>query len=484
MVKHIGADDLDLVAGEVVGEYRVIEKIGEGGFGTVFRAEHPLIGKQVAIKVLSRKYSSDPEMVSRFVAEAAAVNQIRHRNIIDIFSFGQLPDGRHYYIMELLSGQPLDAYLRQGPIGLALALPILQGVARALDAAHEKGIVHRDLKPENIFLLEEEGAPPFPKLLDFGIAKLLHDDDQKSYKTRTGVPIGTPCYMSPEQCRGKDVDHRADIYAFGIVAYQMLTGVLPFDEDDYMDTLLAQINDTPPPASSIQASLAAGIDEGIALMLRKDAAKRPNTLALAMVPLEEAAKATGLDVGSHVGSHVVSISTAPTLDFNGSEDKRSLLMPLALLGIGVVIGGYLLLRGGGNVEKATTPVAASAHLDAGVVKRPVVMPTPATAPIAEPLPKYVTIAVRNVPPGTEVYSPSGLVGVAPGELQLERSEQPLRLTFKADGYRAKTLSVSVTHDTQVDVKQLAPKKRRGRGGKKHGASNNSRNTIEDAFKKN
>ncbi len=477
MVKHIGADDLDLVAGEVVGEYRVIEKIGEGGFGTVFRAEHPLIGKQVAIKVLSRKYSSDPEMVSRFVAEAAAVNQIRHRNIIDIFSFGQLPDGRHYYIMELLSGKPLDEYLEEGPVELALALPILQGVARALDAAHEKGIVHRDLKPENIFLLEEEGAPPFPKLLDFGIAKLLHDDDQKSYKTRTGVPIGTPCYMSPEQCRGKDVDHRADIYAFGIVAYRMLTGVLPFDEEDYMDTLLAQINDTPPPPSSIQASLAAGIDEGIALMLRKDAAKRPTTLASAMVPLEEAANAAGLDVGSPMGTP---ISTAPTLDFSGSKGKRSLLLPLAFLGVGVVVAGYLLLSGGKERKARTPAVAVPARFDAAVVNPP----AQATAPIAEPLPKYVTIAVRNVPPGTEVYSPSGLVGVAPGELQLERSEQPLRLTFKADGYRAKTLSVSVTHDTEVDVKQLAPKKRRKRGGKSNGASNNSRNTIEDAFKKN
>src|SRR5688572_1132212 len=139
----------DLEAGAKVGEYVVEEKIGEGGFGTVFRAAHPLIGKQVAIKVLSRRFSADPEMVSRFVAEARAVNQIRHRNIIDIFAFGQLEDGRHYYVMELLDGATLDAHLEQvGRMGLEEAVPILRSLAKALDAAHAKGIAHRDLKPE------------------------------------------------------------------------------------------------------------------------------------------------------------------------------------------------------------------------------------------------------------------------------------------------------------------------------------------------
>src|SRR3569623_680114 len=147
------AADAELEAGEQVGEYVVEGKLGQGGFGAVFKAQHPLIGKVVAIKVLARKFSIDPEMVARFVAEARAVNQILHRTIIDIFSFGQLPDGRHYYVMVYLEGEPLDALIdRQGVLVPQVALPILRQVARALDAAPAKGIAHRDLRPENVFL--------------------------------------------------------------------------------------------------------------------------------------------------------------------------------------------------------------------------------------------------------------------------------------------------------------------------------------------
>src|SRR5688572_22013295 len=152
--------------GQQVGEYVIETKLGEGGFGTVFKAGHPLIGKLVAIKVLNRQYSAQPEMVSRFVAEARAVNQIRDRYIIDIFGFGQLEDGRHYYVMEFLDGLPLADYVdQQGRLALADALPILRSIARALDAAHGKGIAHRDLKPENIFLATESDGTLYPKLL-------------------------------------------------------------------------------------------------------------------------------------------------------------------------------------------------------------------------------------------------------------------------------------------------------------------------------
>ena len=152
----IGANDQDLSAGTEVGEYRIERVLGKGGFGVVYAAVQPVIGKQVAIKLLARKYSADQDIVSRFVAEARAVNQIRHRNIIDIFSFGQLPDGRHYYVMEYLDGEPLDTHLRTyGAMPLEEAIPILRAIARALDAAHGKGIAHRDLKPENIFLAND-----------------------------------------------------------------------------------------------------------------------------------------------------------------------------------------------------------------------------------------------------------------------------------------------------------------------------------------
>jgi eukaryotic-like serine/threonine-protein kinase len=283
----IGAGDQDLALGHEVGEYRIERVLGKGGFGTVYGAVQPVIGKHVAIKVLARKYSADPDMVSRFVAEARAVNQIRHRNIIDIFSFSQLSDGRHYYVMEYLDGQPLDSYIRDhGAMPLGEALPILRAIARALDAAHAKGIAHRDLKPENIFLAQDPDGSAYPKLLDFGIAKLLAPDDDVRHRTGTGVPIGTPYYMSPEQCRGREVDHRTDVYSFGIVAYRLLTGTLPFEGDDYMELLFKQSNEEAAPPSTRNPQLTPAVDAAIAWMMRKDRAQRPPSVFAAVQALD------------------------------------------------------------------------------------------------------------------------------------------------------------------------------------------------------
>jgi serine/threonine-protein kinase len=286
--------DAELSAGTMVGEYRVDSKLGEGGFGAVYRALHPVIGKAAAIKVLHRPYSVNPQMVSRFIAEARAVNQIRHRNIIDIFGFGKLGDGRQYYVMELLDGMTLERFLRdRGRVGAQQAIPILRGIARALDAAHACGIAHRDLKPDNVFLAFDEEGEPFPKLLDFGIAKLL-GDGAPVHKTRTGAPIGTPHYMSPEQCRGKNVDHRTDVYSFGVLTHQMLTGSLPFDGDDAMAVLVQHTSKEPPRASGAYAELPAALDAPIAAMLAKDPQARPASVGEAIEAVAAAAKSAGM----------------------------------------------------------------------------------------------------------------------------------------------------------------------------------------------
>jgi serine/threonine protein kinase len=307
----IGANDQDLQPGDEVGEYRVETVLGRGGFGVVFAGVHPLIGKRVAIKVLARKFSADPTIVSRFVAEAKAVNQIRHRNIIDIFSFGQLADGRHYYVMEYLDGEPLDAHLRaHGPMPLDEALPILRAIARALDAAHAKGIAHRDLKPENIFLAQDPDGARYPKLLDFGIAKLLAPEDDVVHKTATGAPIGTPYYMSPEQCRGRDVDHRTDIYSFGIVTYRLLTGTFPIEGDDYMDLMFKQINDEPPPPSTRNPTLTPAVDDAVAWMMRKDRQQRPPNLIEGVNALDPSQSTTAPPPSSPTSKLSVSSSNA------------------------------------------------------------------------------------------------------------------------------------------------------------------------------
>ncbi len=291
--------DTTLAPGTLVGEYVVQDRLGEGGFGGVYRAEHPLIGKRVAIKVLHAQYSSHPQMVARFVAEARAVNQIRHPNIVDIFAFGQLPDGRRYYVMELLEGVPLDRLLgMSGPIPPELALPLLNGIAQALDAAHATGIAHRDLKPENIFVAFREGARAAAKLLDFGIAKLLDDSSTPAGQTEPGAPLGTPHYMSPEQCRGRPVDHRTDIYSFGILLHRVLTGKVPFEAKDPLDLLNQQVSAPPPRMSSVRKGLPPEMDEPVLRMLEKDPSDRPTSIAAAMEAVLDAAESVGVAVSS------------------------------------------------------------------------------------------------------------------------------------------------------------------------------------------
>ncbi len=194
-------EDAELPPGAMLGEYRVERLLGAGTFGDVYAGEQPLIGKRVAIKVLNRRFASDPTVVSRFVGEARAVNRIRHRNIIDIFSFGVV-DGRHYFVMELLDGLTLGALIRrEGRLSRAAPSPILEGIADALDAAHAAGITHRDLKPENIFVAIEKGGRYFPKLLDFGVAKLA--DEALAHKTATGSPSERPRTCRPSRSAAK-----------------------------------------------------------------------------------------------------------------------------------------------------------------------------------------------------------------------------------------------------------------------------------------
>ena len=383
----------DLAQGAKVGEYVVDDKIGEGGFGTVFSATHPLIGKRAAVKVLSRKYSSDPEIVSRFVAEARAVNQIRHRNIIDIFGFGELEDGRSYYVMEFLDGAPLDARLTEtGGMPLSEALPVLRAIARALDAAHAAGIAHRDLKPANVFLAQESDGTLYPKLLDFGIAKLLGElGDTSMHRTRTGAPIGTPYYMSPEQCRGQNVDHRTDIYSFGIVTYELLTGQLPFEGENHLDVLMKQTSEEPVPPTVRAAEnaalppLPADVDQTIAWMMKKDPAERPPTCTAAVQALEQAAGLTdtaaswrtpakGVPLIRATPPHGVQ-ALANTVSATPAPPTRR-RWPLAVAAI-VIAGGaataaFVMTREH-EAPRATQPAAAPA-------------PTPEPAPAAQPAP--------------------------------------------------------------------------------------------------
>ncbi len=475
--------DPDLESGQQVGEYVVDAKLGEGAFGVVFRATHPLIGKVAAIKVLARRFSVDPEMVSRFIAEARAVNQIRHRNIIDIFSFGQLDDGRHYYVMEYLEGETLDARItRDGKLSLAEALPILRGIGRALDAAHAKGIAHRDLKAENVFLANEGDAPTpparhvFPKLLDFGIAKLLAPDDGLKHKTRTGTPVGTPYYMSPEQCRGRDVDHRTDLYAFGVLSYLLLTGKYPHDADDYMSILMRQLTMHPDPPSSVVPDLPAGIDDAIGWLIAKDPADRPPNLRAAVAGFEAAAEAAGIQISTEawpVSEHTpsgVRLETQPpnTRSARGSElpakprsnpwssaprktervaPKKSRMALFAAIGALAAIGIALAVIQPWASSSQVVPESPRKTPIVPILNDPPTKPAPILAPEAQ----TVIVTITGVPEGTEVLVGGMTVGAAPGPVQLPRDAAQLVLTFRADGYKLESHSVTPDHDQSLEI---------------------------------
>jgi serine/threonine-protein kinase len=266
----------ELAPGMMVGEYRVEGLLGEGGMGRVYSATHPVIAKRAAIKILHPELSVNREAVERFVQEARSVNQIGHPNIVDIFSFGNLPDGRCYFVMEWLRGQSLRDRLRKTPLPISDSLSIIETVAIALEAAHEKGIVHRDLKPDNIFLVDVKGTAPTVKLLDFGIAKLLGNDSDRVEKTRTGNLLGTPAYISPEQARGQHVDHRTDIYALGAVMYELLTGWLVFPAESAADMIAKHLYEHPPDARIKNPSVPPELANLVISMLAKDANRRPN----------------------------------------------------------------------------------------------------------------------------------------------------------------------------------------------------------------
>jgi serine/threonine-protein kinase len=262
------------LSGQRIGEYQLLRPLGYGGMGVVYEGVQPLIGKRVAVKVLRPQFSGDTELVMRFLAEARAVNSIRHRGIVDIFSFGQLPEGSHYFVMELLQGKPFDLLIHdKSPLPSPNVLEWAEEVLDALDAAHSTRVIHRDIKPSNLFLVDEGRGRAYVKLLDFGIAK-LHDRGG-ARMTRESEVLGTPEYMSPEQARGETITPSTDLYAFGCVLYEMLTGRCPFEGDTPTDTMLMHLKHVPPPPSRIEGSIPAEVDELVGWALKKNQTERP-----------------------------------------------------------------------------------------------------------------------------------------------------------------------------------------------------------------
>ncbi|MEL6181046.1 MAG: serine/threonine-protein kinase, partial [Myxococcota bacterium] len=240
--------------GDVIeGKYKIEAKLGQGSFGAVYRATQTSIGRTVAIKVLIPRSQNDDELRHRFRREAKLSSQLNSPHTINIHDFGTLQDNRMYIVMEFLEGMPLDRLIKKEKrLAPARAARIAQQTLLSLGEAHALGIVHRDLKPENIFICDNMPTPDYVKVFDFGIAKVVTGGKGGTLKetaklTMAGGTVGTPAYMSPEQCYGKQLTGSSDLYSLGIVMYEMVTGRLPFENANPVQTMMRQINDPPPP---------------------------------------------------------------------------------------------------------------------------------------------------------------------------------------------------------------------------------------------
>jgi serine/threonine-protein kinase len=271
----------DSLVGQIVGgRYRITDILGEGGMGRVYVAEQQMGTnvRKVAVKTLQSQFAKDPQVLARFHRECGTVSQLEHPNTIQFFDFGQTADGQLYIAMEYVQGQSLSAVLAQGPFPPDRVLRILAQVCGSLEEAHQRGIVHRDLKPDNVILTTRAGQPDFVKVLDFGIAKRSEAKDQAQEQklTQQGMVLGTPPYMSPEQFTGKELDARSDIYSLGVMAYEMLTGRLPFEAETPWQWATQHLTAQPTPfeTSPLSTAIPPAMKQAIMRALAKDRAQR------------------------------------------------------------------------------------------------------------------------------------------------------------------------------------------------------------------
>ena len=279
----------DIVGATLSGRYRVTRKVGQGGMGAVYEATHTLIGKRVAVKVLLEKYAQREKIVQRLEQEARLASSIGNEHIIDITDFGATDDGRTFVVMEFLDGESLAECLsRESKLPEQRILRIIQQACSALVAAHAKGIVHRDIKPENLFLLRRKDQD-FVKVVDFGISKSLRASDEQEEPqrlTQTGMVLGTPLYMSPEQARGDDeLDHRVDLYALGVIMYEAATGRVPFVGNNYLSVISQVLNESPKPPREIRPELTDEFEAIVMKAMEKDRRERYSTAEEMLVDL-------------------------------------------------------------------------------------------------------------------------------------------------------------------------------------------------------
>ena len=294
------AAPLDPLVGHTLDDkYRLEARLGIGGMGTVYRARHLLIDRPVAVKVLNPRFVEDEAARTRFRREAKACGRLQHVNAVTVTDFGTSQDGYVYLVMELLEGRTLrDVLAKEGPLDPARSVSLVLQISAAVAAAHEAGIIHRDLKPGNIFIVQRAEVPAVVKVLDFGIAKLAADsldEDEPKTLTQVGAMIGTPRYMSPEQCNGAELTPAADVYSLGVILYEMLTGTVPFSGSTPLAIAMKHTGEVPRSPRDFVSAIPPALEQAVLHTLEKRPQDRPANAAEFRAELLSTAERLGLE---------------------------------------------------------------------------------------------------------------------------------------------------------------------------------------------
>jgi serine/threonine-protein kinase len=439
----------ELIGTLLSGRYLVTRKVGQGGMGAVYEATHTLIGKRVAVKVLLEKYARREAIVQRLEQEARLASSCQNEHIIDITDFGTTEDGRTFVVMEYLEGEAFSECLaRETQLPEQRILRIVSQAASALVAAHAKGIVHRDIKPENLFLLRRRDQD-FIKVVDFGISKSLRASDEAEDQprlTQTGMVLGTPLYMSPEQARGDDeLDARVDVYALGVIMYESATGRVPFTGNNYLSVISQVLNEDPRPPRELRPELSEELEAVILRAMAKDRSERyasaADLLADVTALLDDPTRST--ERAKITGPRKKSPARSK------SPLKIAIWIALIAVVIAAVVTTVVMLFGGSEVVKQ----ARALRLDAGV---PVVIADAAAPPPPEvdaaPPPEAQTMQVtfKTVPPGAEIQVDGIDKGAAPVTVTLVVHDHFTQVTASLAEHDDK----EITFNTYVDKAKL------------------------------
>jgi eukaryotic-like serine/threonine-protein kinase len=467
--------DDPLVGQTIDGRYQVEKVLGEGGMGLVYKARHTVLGKPLALKVLRPDVSKDDEIITRFRQEAQSASSIGNEHIIDISDFGTLPDGSTYFVMEFLDGIDLTGAIEQEtPMRPARVVHIGKQMCRALASAHDIGIVHRDLKPDNIFLVRRGGDSDFVKVLDFGIAKV---GGNASKLTRAGQVFGTPHYMSPEQCSGSGVDHRTDIYAIGIILYEMATGQVPFDADNLMGILTKHLYEEAVPPRQVVPDMPEGLETVILKCVAKNADQRYQTMAEVMADLDQlsAGLAPYATRPEPTGRMAMGMGATQAMQAAAVGSGRSRMMAIAggagalvLLAVVAVVA----MSSGGEPEELEADAAAALAAEAAEEAARKVAEAEALRAAAEEMAAQANaeesgardsakVTIQSEPAGAEVLLGEDFIGNAPAEVPRPKKGERVEVQVRMADYESQTLRIS--HLTAESVKvTLEPDKKRAK----------------------